>query len=158
MGQKRRDKEKYPLSTEQNKAVVRRYFEGDRDGRDNVAVWDEVCDPNMVLFLSMLPQPLQGLEPIKQLAITNHSAFSDFGITVEDMVAEGDKVVGRITVRGTNTGSVMGMPPTGKQVTISGIFTRRLAGGRFVEGWDAPDTLSLMQQLGVIPTPQQGGS
>ena len=83
------------------------------------------------------------------------TAFPDLHFTVEDLIAEGDKVVARLTVRGTQQGAFMGIPPTGKHVTVTGIDINRLAGGKSVEHWLNMDTLGLLQQLGVIPAPGQ---
>ena len=78
--------------------------------------------------------------------------------TVDDLVAEGDKVVVRWTFRGTHPGEFQGVPPTGKQVTIIGISIFRIVGNKVVEDWTIIDLLGLLQQLGVIPPPGQGGS
>jgi predicted ester cyclase len=149
------------MSTEHNKAIVRRYFEGDRDGRDNVAVWDEICDPDMVLFASLLPEPIRGLEPLKQFTTAAHSALSDFGITVEDLIADGDTVAARWTMRGTHTAPFampgLSLPPTGKQIAVSGISICRVAGGKLVEERVEADWMGMMQQLGAIPAPGQAG-
>jgi len=145
------------MSAEENKAIVRRMIE-DAWNKGNMAVVDEIVPTSYIGHDPSYPMPIQGPEGFKQWVSIARAAFPDFQITVEDMIAEGDKVVGRISIRGTNTGSLMGMPPTGKQVAFSGIFIRRFAGGKFVEGWDVNDAMSLMQQLGVIPTPGQGGS
>ena len=147
------------MSTEHNKAVVRRYFEGDRDGRDNIAVWDEVCDPSLVVIGAGFPEPIRGLDTVKQFTSAVHSAFSDFGLTVEDMVAEGDKVAARWTMRGTHTAPLalpgMSLPPTGKQIAVSGISICRVAGGKLVEERVEGDWMGMMQQLGAIPAPEQ---
>ena len=82
-------------------------------------------------------------------------AFPDFHHTVEDLVAEGDKVVPRLTLRGTHQGDFQGLPPTGKQVTFSGINVMRLEDGKIVEHWSIGDTLGMLQQLGAIPAPVQ---
>jgi predicted ester cyclase len=149
------------MSTEQNKAVVRRYYEGDRDGRDNVLVWDQICDPDIALFASILPQPMRGLEPLKQFTTAAHSAFSNFGIMVEDLIAEGDTVAARWTMRGTHIAPFPlpggNLPPTGKQIAVSGMSICRLAAGKLVEERVEADWLGMMQQLGVIPAPGQGG-
>ena len=76
-------------------------------------------------------------------------------LKVEDIIAEGDKVVTRLTCRGTQQGAFMGIPPTGKQATITAIDINRFAGGKSVEHWLNMDTLGLLQQLGVIPAPGQ---
>ena len=77
----------------------------------------------------------------------------DFHSTIEDVIAEGDKVVTRQTFRGTHTGDLMGIPPTGKQVTMSGIVISHFANGKCVELWANNDDLGLLQQLGVVPPP-----
>ncbi len=76
-------------------------------------------------------------------------------MTIEDLTAEGDRVVLRWTARGTNTGEMMGMPATDKPATVTGMFLNRFAGGKMVEGWGNFDALGMLQQLGVIPTPDQ---
>ncbi len=73
---------------------MRRYFEGDHDGRDNTEIWDEVCTPDMTLVAAMFP-PVQGLQALKQLTRGMHEAMEGFGITVEDMVGEDDRVAAR---------------------------------------------------------------
>jgi predicted ester cyclase len=78
-------------------------------------------------------------------------AIPDLNYTLEDMVAEGDKVVARYTARFTHKGTYMGIPATGKQVAAKGVEIYRLAGGKIVESWDFPDTLGMMTQLGAIP-------
>ena len=79
------------------------------------------------------------------------TTFSDLHFTIDDMVAEGDQVVTRWTVRGTHTGPLMDMPPTGKSVTITGISIDRVKNGKIVEGWTEFDALGMMQQLGAFP-------
>ena len=147
------------MSTEYNKVVVRRYFEGDRDGRDNTAVWDEICDRGLVVRGAGLPEPVQGLDAVKQFTTAIHSAFSNFGLTVEDLIAEGDRVAARWTMRGTHTAPLalpgMSLPPTGRQIAVSGISICRVADGKLAEELVQGDWMSLMQQLGAIPAPGQ---
>jgi steroid delta-isomerase-like uncharacterized protein len=85
-------------------------------------------------------------------------AFSDSHYTIEDQVGEGDKVATRMTWRATHTGDFQGLPPTGKQIAVSGITITRIKDGKIVEHWPSIDQLGMMQQLGVIPAPAQGGS
>jgi predicted ester cyclase len=92
-----------------------------------------------------------GLPGFKAFVTMIRSAFPDFQYTVEDTIAEDDKVVGRITATGTNTGSFMGMPPTGKKVTWTEIHIGRMVDGKVAEHWADIDQLGLLQQLGVIP-------
>ncbi len=142
------------MSTENNKAVVQRFREaldaGDLEGA--MAVFA----PNAVVHMSSAPEPLSR-EGFKQLGQLLLSAFTGSASTVEDMIAEGDKVVSRLTFRGTHTGDMMGIPPTGKSVAISEIIIDRLADEKIVESWRLFDQLGMMQQLGLIPAPGQAG-
>jgi len=95
---------------------------------------------------------IRSSEGFKQYFSTLFAAFPDFHITIEDIFAEGDKVVSRLTMRGTQTGEFMGIPPTGKQTTATGILINRFADGKIVEDWESYDFLSFMQQLGIIPS------
>lgn len=111
---------------------------------------DEVVDPN-VLFHAPVPTEATGAEALKQVWAVLLRAFPDLHVTVEDVIAEGDKVVARNTVTGTHRGEYMGRPPTGNSVTYNEIFIVRFAGGRIAEIWGVVDALSQMRQLGVIP-------
>jgi predicted ester cyclase len=79
------------------------------------------------------------------------TAFPDMHVVVEDQIAEGDKVVSRLTIRGTLQGDFLGIPPTGKQVSVTGIGIDRIENDKFVESWGNFDALGLMQELGAIP-------
>jgi steroid delta-isomerase-like uncharacterized protein len=94
----------------------------------------------------------------KQLMTAFWTAFPDAHWTVEDLIAEGDKVVSRFTWRATHQGEFMGVPATGKVVTNTAIIISRVAGGKVVEDWEQADMLGLFQQLGVIPQMAQGGA
>ena len=83
------------------------------------------------------------------------AAFPDMRYTVEDMVAEGDKVVDRISWQATHLGEMMGIPPTGNTVRVTALHMSRIAEGKIVERWGQPDMLGMMQQLGAIPEPGQ---
>ena len=97
-------------------------------------------------------QDVQGLEEAKQFYSTYLSAFPDLSATVEDVIAEGDKVVTRVTFRGTHQGESEEFgPPTGRQVEGQGLSLHRIEGGKIVEEWNSFDNLSLMQQLGLVP-------
>ena len=140
------------MSTEENKAIVRRVYE-EIINQGNWAVVDELTSPNYVAHDPGFPQTVRGPEGLKQYFTVFRTAFPDTHITIEDMVAEGDTIAVRHTYRGTHQGDLMGMPPTGKQVTVTGIVIHRIANGKFVESWVNADNLGLMQQLGVIPAP-----
>ena len=141
------------MSTETNKASVRRFYEEVFNKRNRAAI-DEFIDPNQVDH-DAPPGTLGGLKGAKQTLTMYLTAFPDLHFTVEDIIAEGDRVVARLAVRGTQQGAFMGIPPTGKQATSTAIDINRFAGGKSVEHWLNMDTLGLLQQLGVIPAPGQ---
>ena len=136
------------MSTEDNKAHVRRGFEA--VNQKNLAVFDELLTPDVVFHSASTT--MQGLEAYKQLLSVYVTAFPDLLFTIEDMIAEGDTVVVRYTTRGTHQGNFRGIPPTGKQVSGTGMFIDRLVNGKAVEQWINGDDLGLLQQLGVIPS------
>ncbi len=135
------------MSTEDNKALVRRWYE-DFNQR-NLARVDELFTPDYVYHNP--PTTLHGPEEFKQFLSLYLTAFPDARFTVEDELAEGDRVASRSTFHGTHQGEFMGIPPTGKPVTVTGIGIDRIVGGKFVEGWLNFDALGMLQQLGVIP-------
>jgi len=139
------------MSVEQNKAIVRRFVE-EVPNKGNMAVADELLSPHYVGH-NLPPGMPSGPEGLKQMVTMFHTAFPDFHVVIEDQVAEGDKVVNRVTVSGTHKGQFMVIAPTGKQVTVSGIQFWRLADGKIEELWFNRDDLGMMRQLGVIPTP-----
>ena len=136
------------MSTEANKTLVRRFWEGVFNQK-NLAVIDEVCAADCVLHDPS--GPIRGREGLKQFIGMYLGSFPDFHITIEDIIAEGDRVVVRQTTTATHQGELMGIPPTGKRVTLSGIHLTRVADGKMVEEWANDDVLGLLQQLGVIP-------
>ncbi len=146
------------MSTVDNKAAVRRVIEeGWNQGR--VAVFDELCAPNYIHHDPDQPT-VRTHEDYKRWVTEMRSAFPDFHLTIEDMIAEGEQTVTRWTFRGTNTGDLtmpMHIPATGKQVAVTGITIARFAGGKVVEDWHQVDNLGLFQQLGLIPVPQPVG-
>jgi steroid delta-isomerase-like uncharacterized protein len=138
------------MSAEENKALARRAWETVADNPD---VLDEVYAPDVVWHEP--DQEIRGLEQAKQFVSTYETAFPDMNVTVEDVIAEGDKVVTRVTLRGTHQGETQEFgPPTGRQVELKGITISRIEGGKIVEDWDAYDNLSAMQQLGLAPEQQ----
>ena len=146
-------KEEREMSVEENKAIVRRYFE--EENKKNVAVVDELITANFVGH-GAGGQEVHGPEGLKQLWTTLFTGFPDYHATVEDLIAEGDKIVVRYTNWGTHNGEYLDTAPTGKQVTWTGMLIFRIVGGKVIEGWRETDALSLMQQIGAIPTPGQG--
>jgi steroid delta-isomerase-like uncharacterized protein len=139
------------MSTEDNKALARRFYE-EGWNKGNLAIFDELLAPNHVLHDPGFPEPVHGLEAFKQYYTTYSTAFPGNQITVEAYIAEGDTVVSRWTARGSHKGDLMGIPPTGKQVTVAGITINRIANGKIAEDWSNYDMLGMLQQLGVVPT------
>jgi steroid delta-isomerase-like uncharacterized protein len=135
-----------------NKATFRRFHDAVNSGDMELIskVIDEIVEPD-VLIRTPLPVDATGAQAVKQVWATLLRAYPDLHVTVEDLIAEGDKVVCRNVVTGTHRGEYMGIPPTGKSVTYNEIFIFRFAGGRLAETWGVVDVLSQMRQLGAIP-------
>ena len=143
------------MSTEDNKAIYLRVVEEGLN-KHNLSVMDELVDPNYVWH--MPGGDLKGVDMLKQAATQLAAAFPDHHLKLEDIIAEGDKVVTRWTVTGTHTGAeYMGIAPSGKSFTMSIITIARFEGGKVVEEWESPDLLGQLQQLGVIPPVGGGG-
>lgn len=138
------------MSTEQNKALARQMVE-QIFNQGNISQVDEFLAPNFVEHEELPPGIPAGREGVKELTAGFRNTFPDFKATIDDMVAEGDKVVIRMTWTGTQKGEFMGVPPTGKKVSFSVIDVIRIADGKFVEHWGLMDSMGLMQQLGAIP-------
>ena len=139
------------MSAEENKATGSRFFEEQDRLRGGPA--DELCAANYTAQIGGNP-PLN-LEGHKQFARMFYSAFPDLNHTIEDTVAERDKVAVRFTLRGTHKGNFMGIPPTGKPIMVSAIAIMQIVGGKVIQLRGEFDQLGMMQQLGVIPTPGQ---
>jgi steroid delta-isomerase-like uncharacterized protein len=137
----------------ENKAVVRRYTEEVLNNR-NLAMADELFAGGYVLHDPSLPGAKGGPEGAKQLVGMILNAFPDIHYTLEDIVAEGDKVAYRWSARGTHKGEFMGVAATGKQATGTGTTIVRIINGKFQESWQNWDASGLMQQLGVVPSLQ----
>jgi len=139
------------MSAEENKAMVRRLVK-ELVNKGDLSVVGEIFATNFVNH-----SPATGTTPdregIKQYIAMLHAAFPDFHCTIEDLIAEGDKVVVRVINRGTHRAELMGIPPTGKQVNMTAISIFRFAGGKVVERWNNTDDLGLLQQLGAFPLP-----
>ncbi len=135
---------------EENKALVRRWFE-DLFNEGNLDVADEIIAPNHLEHDPTLPDLPIGPEGQKQLVNLYRSAFPDARITIEEQVAEGDTVVTRWTGRGTHQGELMGVAPTGNQVTVTGVLISHISEGKIVESWSNYDALGMLQQIGAVP-------
>ncbi len=135
------------------KQIVRRLIEEPWTG--NMAVIDEFIGSSYIGNDPSAPEPIRGPDGAKTQIQQYIDGFPDGRITVDDQIAEGDKVASRWTARGTQTGEVAGIAPTGKQVTVSGLTISRLEDGMVVEEWTTWDTLGMLVQLGAIPAPAQ---
>jgi steroid delta-isomerase-like uncharacterized protein len=132
-----------------NKALVRRYYDTILNGR-NLAAIDEFLAPT---FVSYGPSG-QGVDRTAhvQALTVSHTALPDLHLTIEDQIAEDDKVVTRWTARGSHRGTFFfGLPPTGKPVTATAIHIHRLAAGKIVEQWEQFDIFGVLQQIGALP-------
>ena len=139
------------MSTEANKELVRRYQEA--HNTNNLDALDAIIAPDLITHNQMpgLPPGLEGGKMVHQMAVT---AIPDFRADIEDLIAQGDKVVARLTFRGTHTGGeFMGIPPSGRAFAFSAISIFRVADGKIVEHRGEEDALGWLQQLGAIPAP-----
>jgi steroid delta-isomerase-like uncharacterized protein len=141
------------VSAKDNKALVRRFVDEVQSG-GNVDLIDEICSPEFVNH-SAPPGIPADREGVKIVTAMFRGAFPDSYFTVEDMMAEGDKVATRKTFHGTHEGEFMGVPASGRVVSMGLIDIVRISEGRVVEHWAIVDSLGLMQQLSVIPQPGQ---
>ena len=140
------------MSAEESKTIVRRLLE---EPWTDLDVVDELVDETYVGHDPSLPEPLRGPQGFKDNVSMFRAAYSDARITVDDQIAEGDTVASRWTGRGTHDGELMGVPASGKQVTVSGIVVSRVANGKVVEEWTSWDTLGMLRQIGAVPAPAQ---
>jgi steroid delta-isomerase-like uncharacterized protein len=139
--------------SEENKALVRRYFEEVWD-KGNLDLIDELFTTNFVRYGPTGTEgEVRGLEGFKGLVSMYRSALPDLQVPIEDLIAEGDRVVSRFTARGTHQGELMGNAPTDNQVSVTGILIDRVSGGKIEEEWVDYDTLHLLQQIGGVPQP-----
>jgi len=135
------------MSVEENKAIARRWNK-EIWSKGNMAAVDELMAADFV-WLNAPPGVASEREGFKRFQAGALGAFSEMNCTVEDMVVEGEKVAVRWTWNGKHTGEYMGMAPTGKQVTMTGISIIRITGGKITEEWDESDNLGFMTQLGA---------
>lgn len=136
--------------TEKNKAVALRYAkEGWGSQPDWKGVWDEIVAPDVVYHFNSFPEPIVGLEANKNFNEGLFQGFSDIYQSLEDILAEGDKVVYRTTITGTHTGEFLGMPPTGKSIRMNDFTLLKISSGQIVEMWYDCNLLAMLGQLGL---------
>ncbi len=133
------------------KTIVRRAIEEPWKGSWDVV--DEFFSPSYIGHDPSQPEPIRGPAGVKANFQQYIDAFEGAQITVDDQIAEGDIVATRWTGRGTHTGDLAGIAPTGKEVTVSGLTLSRLEGGKIVEEWTNWDTLGMLVQIGAVPAP-----
>lgn len=140
------------MSTETNKAIIARMAEQVwNEGRIDLV--EEFIAENYVEHIAGQPDRT-GLELVRKAVTDTLNAYPDFRLSIDDFVAEGDRVAARWSMSGTHEGDFFGIPPTGKKVSQSGTTFYRLEKGRIAEIWFLADMMGLMQQLGVVPAPE----
>jgi steroid delta-isomerase-like uncharacterized protein len=135
--------------SEQNKATVRRYFE-EIVGHGNLEAVEELFAANYREYDPGSEEDIQGPDDVSRDVSAYRSAFPDLQVTVEGQVADGDQVASRVTVRGTHRGELLGLPPSGREITVTGLVIHRFAGGKLQEGWWNWDRLGLLRQIGAV--------
>lgn len=136
------------MSAEENKAIVRRYQ--DAHNQNNLAALNEIVAADLISHNKIpgMPPGLEGGKTVHQILT---AAFPDLHTDTEELIAEGDRVVQRFTVSGTDKGGFMGAPATGKSYKVAGMSVFRIANGKIAEHWGVFDQMGVMQQLGKIP-------
>jgi len=137
---------------EQNKEIVQRYWDGKWNER-RPEILDELQTPDVVYHGTSMQ--MNSIEEYKQVYQSFLSAFHDTKLTIDGLIAEGDKVMTRVTMLGVHKGKLEGMPPTGKTLTISGFTVFRLVDGKIAEEWEIIDELGMMMQFGMELKPKE---
>ena len=140
--------------SEENKSLTRRFLQ-EVFSEGNLEVVDKLFAENFVLHDPTMPEEVRGLEGIKGYVGMYRAAYPDTNFTIEEQIAEGDRVATRWTGRGTHQGELMGVAPTGSNVEVSGILFDRVSNGKIEESWVVYDALGMMRQIGAIPAPEQ---
>jgi predicted ester cyclase len=139
-------------SVEQNRAIALRFAqEGWGTNPSWEKTWDELVSPNLIYHFNSAAQPIVGLKANKEFSKSLFQGFPNIRQKIEDTLAEGDKVVYRTTIQGTNTGEFLGTPSTGKSVKVNDFTMLRFSGGQIAEMWYECNLLEVMQQLGLVP-------
>ena len=136
--------------SETNKAIYSRVWQELMNTR-NLDIVDEMFAPNYVLHDPHFP--MRGREALKRFVTALHNGFADIRLTIDDLIAEGNKVVKRFTLTCTHTGAFRGIPPSGKRLTLTGLTLGRIAHGQILEEWEGTDWLGWQQQLRIILEP-----
>ena len=142
------------MATDDNKRLIRRYYE-DLWNRWNYGLVDELIAPDFS-FRGSLAVTVSGRNGFQQYMSTVRTAFPDFHNMIEDLIAEGETVVARLTYRGTHRGELFGLAPTGNAVTYSGVAIFRIRRSMIADGWVIGDTAALMRQIGIAASWPRG--
>jgi steroid delta-isomerase-like uncharacterized protein len=134
---------------QENKAIVQRFWKVWEEG--NIDLVDELLAADHVNHNPATPDQPAGAEGVREVVNMFRSAMPDLKVVIEDMIAEGDKVVVRYTLEGTHEGELFGVAPTGRRLSIKSIAVERVSEGKLREHWRITDSLDMMQQLGVVP-------
>ena len=137
------------MSLEENKAIVRKAIEA--INKKDLSLLDDLVAPNYFDHIAK-----QGQELIKPFIVMLYKGFPDYHATIEDIIAEGDKVWARVTYTGTHTGEYLGFPPSGKKISYNSVTIKRVVDGKMVEGWTVNDMLDFFKQIGMIEPTEKG--
>jgi steroid delta-isomerase-like uncharacterized protein len=140
------------MSAEENKEIVRQFWGVWEEG--NLGLVDELVGLDYVNHSPGMPNQPEGPEGIKAVVSMFRAGMPDLRVVIEDVIAEGDKVMMRYRIEGTHEGELFGVPPTGRRVSIESITVERVSSRKIREHWRVTDTLDMMQQLGAIPAPE----
>jgi len=138
------------MSIEANKLAMRRFTKFINTANPNLA--EELIAADAVFWVPGRPESMRGVAGYMNVLGMMRGGFSDIQWTLEETIAEGDKVAARFTMRGTHDGTFFGVPATGKKIEVRAMNFYRLAEGKFVEEYGQPDLLGLLQQIGAMPT------
>lgn len=138
------------MTSEANKLTMQKFVEFINTA--NQAMADELISVDAIFHVPGIPQPMRGPAGYLAIIAMMRAGFPDIQWTLEEMVAESDKVAARFIMRGTHQGTFFGAPPTGKKITVQAMNIYRLSDGKFVEERGQPDMLGLLQQIGAVPS------
>ena len=138
------------MTSEANKLTMQRFVEFINTASEALA--DELISPNAIFHVPGSPQPMRGPGGYLAIIAMMREGFPDIQWTLDEMVAERDKVAARFTMLGTHQGRFLGVPPTGKKIAVQAMNMYRLSNGQFVEERGQPDMLGLLQQIGAVPS------
>jgi steroid delta-isomerase-like uncharacterized protein len=138
------------MTIEANKAVMQRFTEFINTASEKLAT--ELVSPNAIFHVPGRPEAMRGPDGYLAIIGMMRGGFPDIQWTLEDTVAEADKVAARFTMRGTHQGTFFGVPPTGKKIEVQAMNFYLFSSGQIVEEYGQPDLLGLMQQIGAIPS------